>query len=110
VSDLQGLQQRRAQRSFAQWDGFVPAELVALAEVIIRHLIDRLTALGSAPSREDVQVEVTRCVQQFNGLNRAWEHPWICTIEREDIGEVVWGLTRLCGFAGGEDWLGERDW
>jgi hypothetical protein len=110
VSDLPGLQQRREQRSFMQWDGFVPPELVALSEEIIRQLIDRLIVLGPAPSRDQVQAEVTGCVRQFNGLNRAWKHPWICTIEREDIAEVVWSLTSLCGFGGGEDWLSERDW
>ena len=110
MSDLPGLQQRHEERSFTQWDGFVPPELVALSEKIAHQLIARLIALGPAPSREQVQAEVTRCVWQFNGLNRAWEDPWICTIEREDIGEVVWGLAKLCGFGGDEEWLSERDW
>jgi hypothetical protein len=110
VSDLPGLQQRREQRSFTQWDGCVPPELVALSEEIVRQLIDRLIALGPAPSREQVQAEVTGCVWQFNGLDRAWKHPWICTIEREDIGEVVWELVDLCGFDSSEEWLDERDW
>ena len=110
MSDLRQLQQRREQRSFAQWDGDVPSELVALSEVIVRQLIDRLIELGPTPTREQVQQEVTRCVRQFNGLDRAWKHPWICTIEREDIGEVVWNLVVLCGFDDSEEWMDERDW
>jgi hypothetical protein len=110
VFDLPGLQQRREQRSFAQWDEFVAPELVALSEVIVRQLIDRLLELGPMPTREQVQGEVTRCVWQFNGLNRAWKHPWICTIEREDICLALERLAGLCGFDAAEDWAGERDW
>lgn len=110
MSDLPGLQQRREQRSFAQWDEFVAPELVALSEVIVRQLIDRLLELGPSPTRDQVQAEITRCVWQFNGLNRAWKHAWICTIEREDIGEVVWGLAGLCGFDDSEEWMDQRDW
>jgi hypothetical protein len=110
VADLPGLQNRREQRSFPQWDEFVAPELVALSEVIVRQLIDRLVALGPAPSRDQVQAEITRCVWQFNGLDRAWQHPWICTIEREDICLVLERLAGQCGFDAGEDWAGERDW
>ena len=34
----------------------------------------------------------------------------ISTLEREDIAEVLWELIDPCGFAGGEEWFGERDW
>lgn len=110
MSDLPRLQQRREQRSFAQWDGDVPIELVTLSEVIVRQLVDRLIELGPTPTREQVQQEVTRCVWQLNGLDRAWKHPWICTIEREDICEVLAELAELCGFDGSEEWASERDW
>jgi hypothetical protein len=107
---LPALQRRRGQRSFTQWDEFVSPELVAQSEEAVRQLIDRLIALGPAPSREQVQAEVTACVQRFNELDASVANSWIFTIEREDIGEVIWGLVHLCGFEGGEEWLSGRDW
>jgi hypothetical protein len=110
VSDLSALQRRRGQRSFAQWDEFVPPQLVAQSEEVVGQLIDRLIALGATPSREQVRTEVAVCVQRFNELDATVANSWIFTIEREDIGEVIWGLVDLCGFDGGEDWLSGRDW
>jgi hypothetical protein len=57
-----------------------------------------------------VQAEIDWCVQRLNELDRTVENGWIFTIEREDIGEVLWGLIDLCGFDGSEEWLRERDW
>jgi hypothetical protein len=110
MSDLAGLQQRRSQRSFAQWDEELPPELVAQSEEAVRQLIERLIALGSEPTRVQVQTEIDVCVRRFNELDRSREHSWIFTIEREDLGEVLWGLISLCGFDGSEEWLDERDW
>ncbi len=110
MSDLPALQRRRGQRSFPQWDEFLAPELVARSEEAVRQLIDRLIVLGPTPSREQVQAEVTACVRQFNDLDRSVANSWIFTIEREDIGEVVWGLVGLCGFKDNEEWLGGRDW
>src|SRR5689334_14660734 len=110
VSDLSALQGRRGQRSFPQWDEFVSPELVARSEDAVRQLIDRLIALGPAPSRGQVQAEVAACVERFNELDAGVADSWIFTIEREDIGEVIWGLVELCGFDGGEEWLSGRDW
>lgn len=110
MSDLQGLRERGDQRSFAQWDGHVPDQLVSASEKTIHELADRLIALGEHPTRDAVQVEVTRAVQRFNELDDVGEHPWICTIEREDIGEAIWRLTRLCGFDSSQEWLRGRDW
>lgn len=110
MSDLHALQQRHEQRFFAQWDNFVPAEMVAKSEEAIRNLIERLIALGSNPTREQVQAEIDKCVRDCNDLDRSQADSWICTIEREDISEVLSQLIDLCGFEGSEEWLCERDW
>jgi hypothetical protein len=110
VVDVPALRQRREERSFESWDEFVPAELVAQSEEAVRQLIDRLLALGPAPTREQVQAEVDGCVRRFNELDASREDSWIMTIEREDIGEVVLELVELCGFEDSEEWLRERDW
>ena len=88
----------------------MPHELVTKSEEAVRNLTKRLIALGQNPTREQVQAEIDECVRQFNDLDRSRDDPWVCTIEREDIGEVLWQLIDLCGFEGSEEWLGERDW
>jgi hypothetical protein len=110
VLDLPKLQQRRGQRFFALWDEFLPPALVSQSEEAVRRLIDSLLALGPAPTQQQVQGEIDGCVRRFNELDRTLEHGWIFTIEREDIGEVLWELIDLCGFEGSEEWLRERDW
>ena len=109
--DVPALKLRRHQRSFASWDEFVPTGLVAQSEEAVRQLIDRLLTLGPNPTREQAQEEIDGCVRRFNDLH--WDghtHPWICTIEREDICEALYVLVDLCGFRGSEEWTGERDW
>lgn len=110
MMDLPGLQQRRSSRSFANWDDFVPADLVAQSEEAVNRLIDNLIALGPSPTKEQIQAEMDTCVRRFNELDQAREDPWIETDEREDIGKVLWDLVDLCGFKSSQDWLRERDW
>jgi hypothetical protein len=111
MSDLPELLKRRDKRAFAHWDGFVPSELISKSEAAIARLIDRLVALGSEPTREQIQEEIDRCVQRFNDLDQSWKHPWICTIEREDICEELQDLIELCGYDGSEEeWIRGRDW
>src|SRR5215471_7084978 len=111
MSDVPELLKRRDQRAFAHWDGFVPPVLVSKAEEAIRRLIDRLVALGTEPTREQVQEAIDGCVLHFNNLDKSWQHSWICTIEREDICEELRTLVDLCGYDGSEeDWIRDRDW
>lgn len=111
MSDLPELRKRREQRAFAHWDGPVPPDLVSKSDEAIRQLIERLVGLGTDPTREQVQEEIDRCVQRFNELDESWKHPWICTIEREDICEELRTLVDLCGYDGSEeDWIRDRDW
>jgi hypothetical protein len=111
MSDLPGLLKRGEQRAFADWDDFVPRELAAKSDEAIRQLIGRLAALGSEPTREQVQEEIDWCVQRFNELDNSSPNSWICTIEREDICEVLGELLDLCGYDGSEEeWLRDRTW
>jgi hypothetical protein len=110
MSNLQELQLRRTRRTFAHWDEFVPASLVAESDAAVQQLIERLIALGASPSREQVRAEIDRCVRRFNELDRSVPNSWIFTIEREDIAGALWKLIDLCGFEGGEEWLDEREW
>lgn len=107
--DLPAIRRLAGQRSFASWEEFVPADLVVQSEEIICRLIERLLTLGSDPTQEQVQREIDGAVRQFNELD-ARRGPWIMTIEREDICEVLLSLVSLCGFDDSEEWLGERDW
>lgn len=108
--DLDALKQRRRQRSFANWDDFLESELVARSDESVWQLIDGLISLGAEATREQVQAKIDECVRRFNQLDQSCKDSWICTIEREDIGEVLWELIDLCGFHGSEEWLAERDW
>ena len=103
----EGSQEHREKRYFESWDGFVDAELVTASEASFRKLADDLVALGPTPAEKDARRAVDRCVRRFNRLD---EDGWICTIEREDIGDCVHDLVTACGFEWDEDWLGEADW
>ena len=111
MSDLRELLEHRDKRAFPHWDDFVQPDMIRKSEEAIRRLIDRLVALGREPSREEIQEEVDACIYQFNDLDKSGDCSWICTVEREDICEVLQGIVDLCGYDGSdEEWTRERDW
>jgi hypothetical protein len=111
MSNLPELRKRHEQRVFNYWDGQLPVELVGKSEDAMHALIGRLLALGPKPTAEQVHLEMEACVQQFNELDSGWVHPWIMTVEREDICEELMTLVDLCGYVGSSDeWIRGRGW
>jgi hypothetical protein len=104
--DVAGLRAIRDERFFANWDDYVPKERITASEQSIRQLIDDLIALGKKATQRAARRAVDVCVRRFNEMDDGW----ICTIEREDIGEQVGRVIDLTGFEYDEDWLDERDW
>jgi hypothetical protein len=110
TSNLPGLNRRRAQPSFAHWEGTVPADLIAECEDAIVSLIDRLIALGLNPSEQQVRAEIDGCIRRFDDLQWSRGDPWIDTTEQEDICDVLHELIDLTGFEASEEWTDVRDW
>jgi hypothetical protein len=104
--DISALHQLRNRRFFEGWDGFRTPAQVTASEASIRELVDDLITLGPSPGEVAARRVVEQCVRRFNELDDGW----ICTIEREDIGDCIHDLVELCGFAWDEDWLDEADW
>jgi hypothetical protein len=104
------LEELRARTPFPQWTGYVEPTALRGARRIIRETIDTLIELGPdapEPARLD---EINRCVERFNELDED-EGGFIETIEREDIGELVWEIAELVGLDDyGEELIGGRDW
>jgi hypothetical protein len=95
---------------FGNWAPDVPDDRIAAATECVRRLIDDVLALGAEPEEDGVRNAVDECVRRFNELDELDANSWIFTIEREDIGEVIWKVIDLAGFEGDEDWLDEREW
>lgn len=104
--DVAALRAYRERRSFAEWDGYVASEHVAASERSIRRLLGDLIALDPPATEQDARRAVDECVRRFNTLDDGW----VCTIEREAIGDCIHDVVGLCGFAWSEDWLDEADW
>jgi len=97
----------RGKRHFKSWDTFVDAKRIAKSEKSIDKLIDDLILLGDEPDEKKARRAVARCVKRFNTMD---DDGWICTIEREDICEVIANLVTTCGFEDDDDWYDDRDW
>jgi hypothetical protein len=69
--------------------------------------LDALIALGPRGSVEDATGLLRRCVAKFNRLDDGF----ICTIEREELCDILYEVGDLCGLDSGEDYVDEwRDW
>jgi hypothetical protein len=97
-------------RPFKGWEGFVEPEQLRAARKVIRDTLDALLALGlDAP--EPLKINLFhRAVERFNQIDYEGDG-WICTIEREDICELLDDLADLVGLEEYDDALtGRRDW
>jgi hypothetical protein len=72
--------------------------------------LDALIALGPEASREAALGALRRCVERFNELDEA-DEPFIFTIEREELCDILYEIGGLCGLDSGDEWVDEwRDW
>jgi hypothetical protein len=108
--DLAALRQCRDQPKFSHWAPYVANDRIAAATESINQLIDDVASLGPESAEDDMRSAVSACVRRFNKLDELDPNSWICTIEREDIAEVIWKVIDLAGFEWEEDWLEDREW
>jgi hypothetical protein len=69
--------------------------------------VDELIALGPRGSAKAAADVLRRCVERYNELDDGF----ICTIEREELCDILYQLGDYSGLDGEEDWVDEwRDW
>ena len=72
--------------------------------------LDALITLGPEASKEAALGVLRRCVEQFNELDEA-DEPFIFTIEREALCDVLYEIGDLCGLDSRDEWVDQwRDW
>lgn len=69
--------------------------------------VDALIALGPKADVEDATEVLRRCIERYNELDDGF----ICTIEREELCDILYEIGDLCGLDSEDDWVDEwRDW
>jgi hypothetical protein len=69
--------------------------------------LDALIALGPKGSVKDSKDVLRRCIERYNELDEGF----ICTIEREELCDILYEIGDLCGLGSEGDWVDEwRDW
>src|SRR5262245_3672857 len=69
--------------------------------------VDALIALGRRGTVEDATDILRRCVERYNELDEGF----ICTIDREELCDILYEIGGYCGMDSEEDWVDEwRDW
>jgi hypothetical protein len=72
--------------------------------------LDALIALGPEASRQAALGVLRRCVEWFNELDKA-DKPFIWTMEREELCDILYEIGGLCGLDSGDEWVDQwRDW
>jgi len=94
-------------RPFEHWEECLEPDDLRASRKIARATIDLLLALGPDAPEPSKMNAFHWCVEQFNELDSGW----ICTVEREDICDLLGDLADLCGLEEYDDALtGRRDW
>jgi hypothetical protein len=112
--DLEGLREYRnrfaAERDSYFGDWPIEPGVREACQENLSHTLDALIALGpGAPGVAALGV-LRRCVERFNELDEA-DEPFICTIEREELCDILYEIGDLCGLESGDEWVDEwRDW
>jgi hypothetical protein len=76
----------------------------------LRKTLDALISLGPEASGEAALESLRRCVERFNELDEA-VGPFIFTIEREELCDLLYEIGGLCGLDSGDEWVDKwRDW
>jgi len=69
--------------------------------------VDALIALGRRGSVEDATDIFRQCVERYNKLDKGF----ICTIERDELCDILYKIGSYCGMDSEEDWVDEwREW
>lgn len=69
--------------------------------------LDALIALGPQGSVAGALHILHQCINRYNELDTGF----ICTIEREDLCDILYEIGDLCGLDNKEDWVDAwRDW
>src|SRR5580692_10042732 len=63
--------------------------------------LDALITLGSQGTIEDATDILRQCVERYNELDEGF----ICTIEREELCDIIYEIGGYCGLDRKEDWV-----
>ena len=92
-------------RYFADWP--IEPEQREACWLQLAQTLDSLIALGDGGGVEDATAILRRCVQGYNQLDDGF----ICTIEREELCDILYEIGDYCGLDSEEEWVDEwRDW
>lgn len=90
---------------FADWD--VTAQQRAAVRRALLGALDKLIALGRYGKVEAATEILRKCVERLNALDEGF----ICTIEREELCDILYAIGDFCGMDPDEEWVDEwRDW
>jgi hypothetical protein len=106
MSDIAALEALLSQRFFEAWDDYVDPANIKRSEIRVRRLVEDLIGLGAVAAVEDAHKAMVRCVKRFNRP----PYTWICTIERESIGDAIVDVVEAAGFEWDEEWLEDAEW
>ncbi len=103
--------ERRSRLTFAairkaaplsDWEGRLPAPVVAQSRALLAACLERLERLGRTAREEDRLGALRALVEGFNALDAA-QGPWIETVERERLCALVADLAAAAGLPGREE-------
>lgn len=90
---------------FGEWP--ITSEQREACRLTLVQTVDALIALGPRGSVEDATGVLRRCVERYNELDEGF----ICTIEREELCDILYELGDFCRLDSKEDWVdGWREW
>jgi hypothetical protein len=90
---------------FADWP--VKSEQREACWQNLAQTVDVLIALGERGTVEDATDILRRCVERYNELDEGF----ICTIEREELCDILYEISGYCGMDNEAEWVDEwRDW
>lgn len=92
------------------WRGAVPKKAADEVRDLLRKVIQKIADTKSKNRRALTIAAVEECVRELNRIDEK-HGPFICTIEREDLCDVLCSLLELAGVDSPEDIIDEqRDW
>jgi hypothetical protein len=90
---------------FDDWP-ITPAQRQACWQNLVQ-TVDALIALGPRGTAEGATEILRQCVERYNELDEGF----ICTLEREELCDILYEIGECCGPDSEDDWVDEwRDW